>query len=72
MLYECRNENTLYEQIRKDFSELYRQRNGIILREAEEMTFPVCKPCRDYKKAGCVEKIHLGVLTAKELLMTEI
>ena len=69
MLYECYNENNPYdnEQIRSDFNELYQQMNGMLLREMDNIVYPVCKLCRDHEKAGFIEGIRLGVLLAQEL-----
>ena len=69
MLYECHNENNPYdnEQIRADFNELYQQMNGMLLREMDNIVYPVCKLCRDHEKAGFIEGIRLGVLLTHEL-----
>ena len=70
MLYECYNENHPYdnEEIKADFSELYRQMNGMPLREMDKVVYPVCKLCRDHEKAGFVEGVRLGVHLAQELI----
>ena len=69
MLYECHNENNPYdnEQIKEDFNELYRQMNGMELREMDRIIYPVCKLCRDHEKAGFIEGIRVGIMLAKEL-----
>ena len=69
MLYECYNENNPYdnEQIKADFNELYQQMNGMLLREMDNIVYPVCKLCRDHEKAGFIEGIRLGVLLAQEV-----
>ena len=69
MLYECYNENNPYdnEQIRADFNALYQQMNGMPIREMDQIVYPVCRPCRDHKRAGFIEGIRLGVLLAHEL-----
>ena len=69
MLYECYNENNPYdnEQIKTDFNELYRQMNGMPLREMDNIIYPVCKLCRDHEKSGFIEGIRLGVLLAQEM-----
>ena len=69
MLYECHNENSLYdnEQIRADFNELYQQMNGMPLRDMDKIVYPVCKLCRDHEIAGFIEGIRLGVLLAQEV-----
>ena len=57
MLYECYNENNPYdnEQIRADFNELYRQMNGMPLREMDQIVYPVCRLCRDHEQASLKE-----------------
>ena len=69
MLYECHNENNPYdnEQIKEDFNELYRQMNGMELREKDKIIYPVCKLCRDHERAGFVEGIKIGVRLIAEL-----
>ena len=69
MLYECHNENNPYdnEQLKEDFNELYRQMNGMPLREIDKIIYPVCKLCRDHEKAGFVEGIELGMKLYAEL-----
>lgn len=69
MLYECHNENSPYdnEQIKADFNELYRQMNGMLLREMDKIIYPVCKLCRDHEKAGFVEGIRVGMQLMEEL-----
>lgn len=71
MLYECYNENNPYdnEQIKTDFNELYRQMNGMPLREMDNIIYPVCKLCRDHEKSGFIEGIRLGVLLAQEMAL---
>ena len=62
LLYECFNENNPYdnEQIKADFNELYRQMNGMELREMDNIIYPVCKLCRDHERAGFAEGIQLA------------
>ena len=69
LLYECFNENNPYdrEQIKADFEELYRQMNGMPLREMDRIVYPVCKLCRDHERAGVVEGIKIGVRLLQEL-----
>ena len=52
MLYECHNENNPYdnEQIKEEFHELYRQMNGLELRDMDRIIYPVCKLCRDHER----------------------
>lgn len=70
LLYECFNENNPYdnEQIKVAFEELYRQMNGMSLREMDKIVYPVCKLCRDHEKAGFIEGIKIGILLKDELL----
>ena len=70
LLYECFNENNPYdnEQIKAAFEELYRQMNGMSLREMDKIVYPVCKLCRDHEKAGFIEGIKIGILLKDELL----
>ena len=69
MLYECHNENNPYdnEQIKEDFNELYRQMNGMELREMDKIIYPVCKLCRDHEQAGFIHGVKIGVCIQKEL-----
>lgn len=69
LLYECFNENNPYdnEQIKADFEELYRQMNGMPLREMDKIVYPVCKLCRDDERSGFVEGIKIGVRLRTEL-----
>ena len=69
LLYESFNENNLYdnEQIKADFEELYRQMNGMPLREMDKIVYPVCKLCRDHERSGFVEGIKIGVRLRTEL-----
>ena len=69
MLYECHNENNPYdnEQIRADFNELYRQMNGMRLREMDQIIYPVCKLCREHEKAGFIEGVKVGIRLEQEL-----
>ena len=69
LLYECFNENNPYgnEQIKTDFEELYRQMNGMPLREMDNIIYPVCKLCRDHERSGFVEGIKIGIRLQSEL-----
>ena len=70
ILYECHNENSPYdnEQIRADFNELYRQMNGMELREMDKIIYPVCTVCRDHQRSGFVEGIKVGIRLRRELI----
>ena len=63
LLYECFNENNPYdnEQIKADFEILYRQMNGMPLREMDQIVYPVCKLCRDHERSGFVEGVKVGI-----------
>ena len=69
LLYECFNENNPYdnEQIKADFEELYRQMNGMLLREMDRIVYPVCRLCRDHERSGFVEGIKIGMRLYEEL-----
>ena len=69
LLYECFNENNPYDndQIKADFKELYRQMNGMSLRDMDKVIYPVCKLCRDHEKAGFIEGIKVGIHLAAEI-----
>lgn len=69
LMYECFNENNPYdnEQTKADFEELYRQMNGMPLREMEQIIYPVCKLCRDHERAGFVEGVKIGIRLQAEL-----
>lgn len=69
ILYECYQENHPYdnEEIKADFKDLYRQMNGMPLREVDKIIYPVCKLCRDHEKAGFTEEIKIGIRLTNEL-----
>ena len=69
LLYECFNEDNPYdsEQLKADFEELYRQMNGMPLREMDRIGYPACKLCRYHERAGVVEGIKIGVRLLQEL-----
>jgi len=70
LLYECFSENNPYDndQIKADFEELYRQMNGMSLRDMDKVIYPVCKLCRDHEKAGFIEDIKVGIRLQAELI----
>ena len=69
MLYERHNENNPYDdkQIKEDFTELYRQMNGMELREMDKIIYPVCRLCRDHERSGFIEGIKIGIQLQAEL-----
>lgn len=69
LLYECFNENNPYDndQIKADFDELYRQMNGMSLRDMDKVIYPVCTLCRDHERVGFVEGVKVGIRLQIEL-----
>lgn len=69
LLYECFNENNPHDndQIKANFEDLYRQMNGMSLRDMDKVIYPVCKLCRDHERAGFVEGIKIGIQLQTEL-----
>ena len=53
--------------IKEDFNELYRQMNGMQLRDMDKIIYPVCTLCRDHQRSGFVEGIKVGVQLREEL-----
>ncbi len=49
------------KQIKEDFNELYRQMNGMELREIDKIIYPVCTLCLDYQRSGFVEGVKVGI-----------
>ena len=69
LLYECFNENNPYDndQIKADFEELYRQMNGMSLRDMDKVIYPARKLCRDHEKSGFIEGIKIGIHIVEEM-----
>ena len=69
LLYETYAESNRMDDgtIKEDFNELYRQKNGMELREMDKIIYPVCKLCRDHERSGFVEGIKIGIMLAHEL-----
>ena len=69
MLYEAYSEcNRLDDtQIKADFNELYRLKNGMELREMDKIIYPVCKLCRDHERSGFIEGVKIGIRLRNEL-----
>ena len=69
LLYEAYAESNRMDDdtIKEDFNELYRQMNGMELREMDRIIYPVCTLCRDHQRAGFVEGIKVGILLREEL-----
>ena len=66
MLYEDYSEcNRLDDdRIKADFYELYRQMNGLDLRDMDHILDPVCSLCRDHERAGFIVGIKIGMMLA--------
>ena len=69
LLYECFNENNPYDddQIKADFEDLYRQMNGMPLREMDRIVYPVCRLCRDHERSGFEAGVKIGLSLSTEL-----
>lgn len=53
--------------IKEDFTELYRQMNGMQLRDMDKIIYPVCTLCRDHQRSGFVNGIRVGIRLREEL-----
>ena len=53
--------------ITQDFNELYRQMNGMELREMDKIIYPACTLCRDHQRSGFVNGIRMGIRLREEL-----
>ena len=69
MLYEVYAESNRMDDgtIKEDFNELYRQMNGMELREMDKIIYPVCTLCRDHQRSGFVEGVKVGIRLKTEL-----
>ena len=69
LLYEAYAESNRMDDgaIKEDFNELYRQMNGMELREMDEIIYPVCTLCRDHQRSGFMEGIRVGIQLSREL-----
>ena len=69
LLYEAYAESNKMDDgsLKEDFNELYRQMNGMDLREMDKIIYPVCTLCRDHQRSGFVEGVKVGVTLADEL-----
>lgn len=69
MLYEYHSEHQTYDndQIRADFHLLYRQMNGMPLKEMDKVIYPVCDLCRDHERSGFIAGIKIGIRLAEEI-----
>ena len=69
LLYEAYADSNKMDDgtIWEDFNELYRQMNGMELREMDQIIYPVCTLCRDHQRSGFVEGIKVGIRLREEL-----
>lgn len=69
LLYEAYADSNKMDdgRITEDFNELYRQMNGMDLREMDRIIYPVCTLCRDHQRSGFVEGVKVGILLQMEL-----
>ena len=69
LLYEAYAESNRMDDrsIKEDFNELYRQMNGMELREMDKIIYPVCTLCRDHQRSGFVEGVKVGIRLKTEL-----
>lgn len=69
LLYEAYADSNKMDNgtITQDFNELYRQMNGMELREMDKIIYPVCTLCRDHQRSGFVEGIKVGIRLREEL-----
>ena len=69
LLYEAYAESNRMDDgtIREDFNELYRQMNGMDLREMDRIIYPVCTLCRDLQRSGFVEGVKVGLRLSEEI-----
>ena len=69
LLYEAYAESNRMDDgtIKEDFNELYRQMNGMELRDMDRIIYPVCTLCRDHQRSGFVESIKVGIRLRTEL-----
>lgn len=72
LLYEAYSECNRMDdaQIKADFNELYRQMNGMRLREMDKIIYPVCTLCRDHERSGFVEGVKVGISLFQEIEQT--
>lgn len=69
LLYEAYADSNKMDDgtIWEDFNELYRQMNGMELREMDKIIYPVCTLCRDHRRSGFVNGIRMGIRLREEL-----
>ena len=69
LLYEAYADSNKMDDgtITQDFNELYRQMNGMELREMDKIIYPVCTLCWDHQRSGFIEGIRVGIRLREEL-----
>ena len=69
LLYEAYSDSNKMDDgtIKEDFNELYRQMNGMQLRDMDKIIYPVCTLCRDHQRSGFVNGIRMGIRLREEL-----
>lgn len=69
LLYESYNELQGFdnELIKADFNELYKQMNGMDLREMDRIIYPVCTLCRDHERSGFIHGVQIGIRLHHEI-----
>ena len=69
LLYEAYADSNKMDDgtIKEDFNELYRQMNGMQLRDMDMIIYPVCTLCRDHQRSGFVEGLKVGIRLREEL-----
>ena len=63
LLYEAYAEFNRMDDgtIKEDINELYRQMNGMEIKEMDKIIYPVCTLCRDHQRSGFVEGVKVGI-----------
>ena len=69
LLYEAYADSNKMDNgtVKEDFNELYRQMNGMQLRDMDKIIYPVCTLCRDHQRSGFVNGIRVGIRLREEL-----
>ena len=69
LLYEAYADSDKMDNgtIQEDFNELYRQMNGMQLRDMDKIIYPVCTLCRDHQRSGFLEGLKVGIRLREEL-----
>ena len=69
LLYEAYAEFNRMDDgtIKEDFNELYRQMNGMDIKEMDKSIYPVCTLCRELQRSGFLEGVKVGIRLKREL-----